>query len=476
MSMTEEEPALQGLLSRVAELERANARLQEELTHERAGRATAAEQTRTQTRSRPRRSSRRKMLTKGLEVAAASVGAGVLLELSSGTALASELRPEFTHGVFVSNVFGTPAVSATGSNGADGVDGSSDTSDGVHGESSAGDGVGGVSSSGAGVRGFSPGGMGVSGESNSGTGVFGSSLSGLAGHFSGNVSMDNNLAVTGTLSSGAGTFTSTVPATPAVSASGTSGAVGLSATSDSGDGIVGQSGGLESNGVFGQSNSGTGVFGQSNGNSTECIGVKGSGVDVGVVGESANGIGILGQNSIPEEYAGQFQGNVEVSGNLQVNGNATIDFHRDLTVTGTLSKGGGSFKIDHPLDPAHKYLSHSFVESPDMKNIYDGVVTLDAHGEAEVTLPAWFDALNTDFRYQLTALGSSAPELYIAEELHTNRFKVAGGQAGTRVSWQVTSIRQDTWANAYRIPVEQDKPPQEQGSYLYPELYGQVSR
>jgi len=146
----------------------------------------------------------------------------------------------------------------------------------------------------------------------------------------------------------------------------------------------------------------------------------------------------------------------------------------DLKVVGTLSKGGGSFKIDHPLDPAHKYLSHSFVESPDMKNIYDGVVTLDAHGEAEVTLPAWFDALNTDFRYQLTALGSAAPELYIAEELRTNRFKVAGGQAGTRVSWQVTGIRQDAWANAYRIPVEQDKAPQEQGSYLYPALYRQV--
>jgi hypothetical protein len=44
------------------------------------------------------------------------------------------------------------------------------------------------------------------------------------------------------------------------------------------------------------------------------------------------------------------------------------------------------FRIDHPLDPANKYLNHSAVESPDMKNIYDGVVTLDADGEAVVEL------------------------------------------------------------------------------------------
>ena len=147
----------------------------------------------------------------------------------------------------------------------------------------------------------------------------------------------------------------------------------------------------------------------------------------------------------------------------------------DLTVVGTLSKGGGSFKIDHPLDPAHKYLSHSFVESPDMKNIYDGVVTLDTNGAAEVRLPAWFDALNTDFRYQLTCLGGYAP-VYIAEEIRGNCFKIAGGQAGMHVSWQVSGIRQDAWANAYRIPVEQDKLASEQDTYLYPELYGQAER
>ena len=54
----------------------------------------------------------------------------------------------------------------------------------------------------------------------------------------------------------------------------------------------------------------------------------------------------------------------------------------NLSIAGSVSKAGGSFKIDHPLDPAGKYLYHSFVESPDMMNIYNGVVTLDAKGQA----------------------------------------------------------------------------------------------
>ena len=40
------------------------------------------------------------------------------------------------------------------------------------------------------------------------------------------------------------------------------------------------------------------------------------------------------------------------------------------------------------------------------------------------------------------------------------------------VSWQVTGIRQDAWANAHRIPVEEEKNARERGYYLHPELYG----
>jgi hypothetical protein len=152
-------------------------------------------------------------------------------------------------------------------------------------------------------------------------------------------------------------------------------------------------------------------------------------------------------------------------------GNAVVA-EGDCQVSGNLSKAGGSFKIDHPLDPANKYLSHSFVESPDMKNIYDGVVVLDAQGSATVALPAWFESLNRDFRYQLTPIGQPAPDLHIASEVSGGRFSIAGGHEGQKVSWTVTGIRQDHWANAHRIAVEEDKPPEDRGRYLHPELFG----
>jgi hypothetical protein len=147
-------------------------------------------------------------------------------------------------------------------------------------------------------------------------------------------------------------------------------------------------------------------------------------------------------------------------------------FSGNVTVTGTLTKGGGSFKIDDPIDPANKYLSHSFVESPDMMNIYNGTVTLDAQGRAVVTMPNWFSALNRDFQYQLTAIGTPGPKLYIAEKMRGNTFRIAGGKKGQEVSWQVTGVRQDAWANAHRIPTEEAKPIDEHGKYLHPELYG----
>lgn len=106
-----------------------------------------------------------------------------------------------------------------------------------------------------------------------------------------------------------------------------------------------------------------------------------------------------------------------------------------------------------------------------MMNVYNGNATLDAQGEAWVTLPDWFEALNRDFRYQLTPLGAPAPNLYVASEISGNRFKVGGGAAHGRVSWQVTGIRQDAWAEANRIEVERDKPAEEQGLYLHPAAF-----
>jgi len=168
------------------------------------------------------------------------------------------------------------------------------------------------------------------------------------------------------------------------------------------------------------------------------------------ISQSPQGSGIVGQNEVGG-YAGYFIGNV--------------------TVTGTLTKGGGSFKIDDPIDPANKYLSHSFVESPDMKNIYDGNVTTDAKGYATVEMPAWFEALNRDFRYQLTTINSFS-RATVAAELKDGKFRIRTSQPHVKVSWQVTGIRHDAWANAHRIPNEEEKPANEQGKYLHPELFG----
>ena len=156
-------------------------------------------------------------------------------------------------------------------------------------------------------------------------------------------------------------------------------------------------------------------------------------------------------------------------------GSPSADVHvvGNLSVTGAVSKGSGSFKIDHPLDPANKYLSHSFVESPDMMNVYNGNVLLDAKGEAWISLPDYFEALNQDFRYQLTPIGAPGQHiLYIDQEIANNRFKIAGGKPGGKVSWQVTGVRHDAYANAHRIPVEEDKG-NKRGTYLHPELFQQ---
>jgi hypothetical protein len=155
---------------------------------------------------------------------------------------------------------------------------------------------------------------------------------------------------------------------------------------------------------------------------------------------------------------------------VDASGNGT--FAGNLVVTGSVSKGSGSFKIDDPIDPAHMYLSHSFVESPDMMNVYNGNVVTDKHGLATVTLPGYFEALNRDFRYQLTVIGQFAQAI-VAREIDKNRFVIRTSKPGVKVSWQVTGIRQDAYANANRIPVEEDKPASEQGYYLHPEAFGQ---
>ncbi|MCL4741710.1 MAG: hypothetical protein KJZ54_05840 [Phycisphaerales bacterium] len=137
------------------------------------------------------------------------------------------------------------------------------------------------------------------------------------------------------------------------------------------------------------------------------------------------------------------------------------------TTTGTKS-----FRIDHPLDPTGKYLNHYCTESPQPLNVYSGNVVLDEAGQAWVQLPDYFESINSDIRYQLTTIGGWAP-VYVAIEVQDNRFMIAGGQGGMKVSWRVEATRNDAYVRSYGAPVEIEKTDSERGKYLHPEVFGQ---
>src|SRR6202035_2656337 len=149
-----------------------------------------------------------------------------------------------------------------------------------------------------------------------------------------------------------------------------------------------------------------------------------------------------------------------------------VTIGQELFVAGNLLVGGNkNFRIDHPLDPANKYLFHAAIESSEVLNLYSGNIALDASGEALVQLPDWFEVINKDFRYQLTPIGAPGRDLYIAEEVSAGHFKIAGGKPGGKVSWQVSGVRNDAWEKAHPMEVEADKGA-DRGHYLTPELVG----
>jgi hypothetical protein len=229
-------------------------------------------------------------------------------------------------------------------------------------------------------------------------------------------------------------------------------APGVRGSSFSGPGVQGTN---SSNwfGVEGISTSGIGVQGTSGALQLQGVGVRGTSEafsGIGVVGigrRTSDAIGVYGRGLFGSAKGGVFDGGI------------------------TVFNGPKSFKIDHPLDPENRYLVHTCVESSEMKNVYDGVAHLDEDGGAWVELPEWFEPLNGDFRYQLTSVGESAPDLHVAEEVSENRFKIGGGKAGTKVCWQVTGSRKDRSAAAHPFEVEQEKREEERGRYLEPSLY-----
>ena len=229
------------------------------------------------------------------------------------------------------------------------------------------------------------------------------------------------------------------------------------------------------------SGSGPGVYAAPAGGGTAVVGASSGGGYSGVFTGGYFGVGTTApQAQVQVDAAsGENPLRVRINGSTKMwtnsNGGTAIGSFvtppaNGLSVSGTLTKGGGSFLIDHPLDPENQYLYHSFVESPDMMNIYNGNVTTDQNGEAIVTLPDYFTALNKEYRYQLTVIGSPA-NAYVLEEVSNNQFKIKTSEVNVKVSWMVTGIRQDNWANENRIPNAVPKEGEAKGKYLHPSAY-----
>ena len=216
-------------------------------------------------------------------------------------------------------------------------------------------------------------------------------------------------------------------------------------------------------------------------NNTPAAGVIGEGF-VGVLGESGTdgGYGVYGfdvVNDQANDNAGVFGSGVYegVAGSTTQSTGYGIISGTNLGALGNLTVAGNkSFKIDHPLDPANKFLLHFCAESNEVLNFYRGNVVLDANGNATVTLPDYFSAININYSYILTPVGAAAPDLHIAKEIEGNVFSIAGGQAGLKVSWQVTAVRNDAYMQNHPEARETEpaKEGAQKGKYLHPEFYG----
>ena len=299
----------------------------------------------------------------------------------------------------------------------------------------------------------------------------------------------------------AGAISATVSSGTALSATGDNGVFG-SSTNSSGNGVYGSN--LNHTGVYGDgvvgvwghSSTNVGVFGASFGTDAFSDGVQGvttSGSASGVLGvNNAGGVGVYGAggtgvyatSASGQALAAITKPTTTADTLVAINngggfpffaggtvGGVYIDAAGDLVATGSINGSVKNFRIDHPLDPANKYLSHASVESSEMMNIYTGNVTTDAQGNAVVRLPDWFETLNRDFRYQLTSVGQFSQAI-ISREIANRQFSIQTDKPNVKVSWQVTGIRQDAWANAHPISVEQLKLESERGLYLHPELFG----
>jgi hypothetical protein len=196
----------------------------------------------------------------------------------------------------------------------------------------------------------------------------------------------------------------------------------------------------------------TGVLGYSMPADDYGYGVKGYGGWIGVYGYAEDGLaGVYGYAAGSTNYA------------VYANGD-------------TGASGTKSFVIDHPADPANKYLKHFSIESDEILNVYRGNVILDQNGNAKVKLPGYFTLINKNYSYQLTPIGSAAPDIFVSNEINDNGvFTISGGNPGQKISWYVFAERNDPYLQKFpeKRKNELYKKGKNKGKYLMPQIYGQ---
>ena len=253
-------------------------------------------------------------------------------------------------------------------------------------------------------------------------------------------------------------------------------------------GVYGRSGSTSGIGVYGYATatSGTtyGVYGQSDspaGRGVYGLATATSGATYGVYGVSNSpaGTGVYGVAPATSGAAWGVHGQSDSSASTargvlgsEPSGGAGHAVYAEGTLAATGTK---SFQIDHPLRPETHYLNHFCTEAPEPLNAYSGNITTDAQGYAVVQLPDYFEAINRDFRYQLTVMDSSDDFVLakVARKIHNNQFVIRTSKPFVEVSWRVEAVRNDRWVQEYGYQTEQEKEDAIKGKYLNPELYGQ---
>lgn len=142
---------------------------------------------------------------------------------------------------------------------------------------------------------------------------------------------------------------------------------------------------------------------------------------------------------------------IDGDGNVGINTDSpseALDVSGNTTISGSLSKGSGSFKIDHPVKPETHYLIHSFVEAPQADNIYRGKVVL-VNGLATVNIDAavsmtegTFVLLNREVQcFTSNETGWTAVRGRMDDNILT--IEAQDSACADTISWMVVGERQD---------------------------------